>query len=114
MKLLITGYKGFIGSNIVATVEKEHQVYTYEWNDPEINLNHIDWVIHIGGISSTTERDVDKIMRQNYDFSCRLLDNCLNNGVHFQYASSASVYGLNLEFAETSLVDPKTPYAWSK
>ena len=114
MKLLITGYKGFIGSNLVAALEKQHQVYTHDWNDSQINLNNIDWVIHVGAISSTTERDVDKIMRQNYDFSCQLLDNCLDNGVHFQYASSASVYGLNLEFTENSPVDPRTPYAWSK
>jgi ADP-L-glycero-D-manno-heptose 6-epimerase len=53
-------------------------------------------------------------MTQNYDFSCQLLDQAMNSGCHFQYASSASVYGLGSEFAETSAVDPRTPYAWSK
>jgi len=31
-----------------------------------------------------------------------------------QYSSSASVYGLGNNFAETAPVDPRTPYAWSK
>jgi ADP-L-glycero-D-manno-heptose 6-epimerase len=38
----------------------------------------------------------------------------MNTGTHFQYSSSASVYGLNQEFREDSPVDPRTPYAWSK
>jgi ADP-L-glycero-D-manno-heptose 6-epimerase len=42
------------------------------------------------------------------------LNDCIDKGVNFQYSSSASVYGLNQEFKETSPVDPKTPYAWSK
>jgi ADP-L-glycero-D-manno-heptose 6-epimerase len=73
-----------------------------------------DWVIHIGAISSTTERDVEKVMRQNYDFSQQLFNECKVYGVNLQYSSSASVYGLGTSFCETAAVDPKTPYAWSK
>jgi ADP-L-glycero-D-manno-heptose 6-epimerase len=31
-----------------------------------------------------------------------------------QWSSSASVYGLGTEYTETSPVDPRSPYAWSK
>lgn len=115
MRILLTGHRGFIGSNMLKALEG-HDVRTYEWgeNEDKLDTRDRDVCIHIGGISSTTERDVDKVMRQNYDFSCRLLDQCLTTGTHFQYSSSASVYGLNTEFREDSPVDPRTPYAWSK
>ena len=115
MKILVTGYKGFIGGHMYRSLlEQGHQVVGYDWGDDLPATNEFDWVIHIGGISSTTERNVEKIMQQNYDFSCQLLDRCMSTGTHFQYSSSASVYGLNTEFREDSPVDPRTPYAWSK
>lgn len=116
MQILLTGHKGFIGSHLLTALEKEgHFVDTYEWNDGVLpSVMDQDWVIHIGGISSTTETDVSKIMRQNVDFTNQLYDACKTFGVGFQYSSSASVYGLVSTFSEDAPVDPKTPYAWSK
>jgi ADP-L-glycero-D-manno-heptose 6-epimerase len=117
MNILLTGHRGFIGSHMYrALLAAEHDVRTYEWGQDLdlLDTSDRDVCVHIGGISSTTERDVDKVMRQNYDFSCCLLDRCMNTGTHFQYSSSASVYGMNTEFREDSPVDPRTPYAWSK
>ena len=113
MKILLTGYKGFIGSNM-ATFLKDHEVYGFEWGDELPYIKGFDLVIHIGANSSTAERDVEKIMNQNYDFSVWLLNECITHKVNLQYSSSASIYGLNKEFSETSKVDPRTPYAWSK
>jgi len=116
MKLLITGHKGFIGGNAYKHFVKEHEVDGYEWdenNPPNLDKGY-DWVLHFGAISSTTERDIAKIMRQNYDFSCWLLSQCNARGINLQYSSSASVYGANSSFKETDPVDPRTPYAWSK
>lgn len=114
MNVLLTGYKGFIGSNFLRHL-KDHTVRLYEWGEPLPDVSGLNWVIHLGAISSTTETDVDKIMRQNYDFSCWLLDECINHGVKMQFASSASVYGTRMStFREDTDVDPKTPYAWSK
>jgi len=114
MKILITGNRGFIGSNAVKYFSKNHIIKTYEWGEPFPDLSLVDWVMHFGANSSTTERDVEKIMKQNYDFSCRLLDRCMDRGIKFQYSSSASVYGLGQDFKETANPDPRNPYAWSK
>jgi len=114
MKLLITGHKGFIGSNAVTLLSNDHTIITFEWGETFPDISDVDCVLHIGAISSTTEKNVEKIMAQNYDFSCNLLDKCLSLNIDFQYSSSASVYGLNQNFREDSPVDPRTPYAWSK
>jgi len=114
MRILITGYKGFVGQNMVNALKDQHTLSFYEWGEKMPLVRGLDWVIHLGAISSTTERDVEKVMRQNYDFSVELLDLCDLWNVNFQYASSASVYGQNLKFAETDPVSPLSPYAWSK
>jgi ADP-L-glycero-D-manno-heptose 6-epimerase len=117
MKVLITGHKGFIGQNLVKYIQDntDWEVRTWEWGDstyPTVDGN--DWVIHLGAISSTTEQDVDKVLKQNLEFSQWLHTACQRMYVNLQYSSSASVYGLGKSFSETAPVDPKTPYAWSK
>jgi ADP-L-glycero-D-manno-heptose 6-epimerase len=116
VKILLTGHQGFIGSNMLQTLEREgHTVSTYDWNDGNMpSVAEQDWVIHMGAISSTTEQNIDKILTQNYDFSRQLFDACRFYGVNMQYSSSASVYGLGTVFTEDAPADPKTPYAWSK
>ena len=37
-------------------------------------VKSFDWVIHCGAISDTTERDVEKVLRQNYEFTLKLLN----------------------------------------
>ena len=78
------------------------------------NFSTLDWVIHCGAISSTTESDVEKIMRQNYDSTIEIYEACKYFGVNLQYSSSASIYGMGTEFKETSPPDPRSPYAWTK
>jgi len=116
MKILLTGHKGFIGQNMLqALLSTDHEISTFEWEDGNMpSIMEQDWVIHIGAISSTTERDVDKVMRQNYDFSRQVFNACKTYGVNLQYSSSASVYGLGTDFCETAPVDPRNAYAWSK
>ncbi len=114
MKILVTGHRGFIGSNLYKKLRDiGHDVDGFEWGDEFPGFNY-QVVMHIGAISSTTERDVEKVMTRNYDFSVWLLESCNRQGINFQFSSSASVYGLLNEFKETSPVDPRTPYAWSK
>jgi len=117
MKVLVTGHRGFIGQNMVKYIQAntDWEVNTWEWGDsvfPTVDGN--DWVIHLGAISSTTERDADKILEQNLEFSQRLYQACQRFYVNLQYSSSASVYGLVSDFKETSPGRPMNAYAWSK
>lgn len=121
MRILVTGSNGFIGGNAVKKFSSlGYYVDTFEWNDnfqhdfPALYRNKYDVVMHFGAISSTAERDVEKIMRQNLDFSCKLVDACEIYDIDFQYSSSASIYGFGRDFKETAPPDPRNPYAWSK
>lgn len=114
MNILITGHKGFIGGTAVRALSSKHSISTWDWSDNWPDVKDYDWVMHFGAITSTVERDVEKVLHQNLDFSIWLIEECNKHGVNLQYSSSASVYGLNKEFKEDSPVDPRTPYAWSK
>ncbi len=115
MKVLVTGYKGFIGQHAVeklAALKIPFEVF--EWGEAYPNFQNITHVMHFGAISSTTETNVDKILSQNYDFSLKLLCDCDYHNIHFQWSSSASIYGLGDNFKEDAPPDPKTPYSMSK
>ena len=115
MNILITGYKGFIGQNMVKAMS-DHDLSFYEWNevlDPKL-FKKLDWVIHLGAISSTTETNVEKVFSQNVEFTLTLASLCRQFNVNLQYSSSASVYGLNSNFSEDAPKSPQSPYAWSK
>ena len=117
MKILITGYKGFIGRNMMdwCHAEEGWQVDGWDW-DPKGKPNVIeyDWVIHLGAIADMSANDIDAVMIQNYEFSQWLFNECNRHGVHLQYASSSSVYGDTKDFSEYAPCKPDNPYAWSK
>lgn len=119
-KILVTGYKGFIGSNLGQYFHQAgHDVEGFEYVPGVIpDITRYDWVIHCGAISSTTETDIDKVWLQNFEFTSRLLQVADHYGVNVQIASSASVYGNNFNpnpaFKETDKCLPVSPYSWSK
>jgi ADP-L-glycero-D-manno-heptose 6-epimerase len=117
MRILLTGHKGFIGQNAYKEfTDLGHEVIGYEWNETfeKPNLNGIDLVVHMGAISSTAEKNVEKIFHQNYDFTTDLIDRCVMHDIPMQISSSGAVYGRGKEFKETSPVFPMSPYAWTK
>ena len=112
-RILLTGHKGFIGSHLKQALTG-HVLTCLEWGDPVPRVLDFDWIVHVGANSSTQERDVEKIFKQNYDYSVDLYNQARHQAVNFQFASSAAVYGQGQDFRETAAPDPRTPYAWTK
>lgn len=118
MKILVTGHKGFIGSHMAQyLVHKGHEVEGFDYVENVVPaVDQYDWVIHLGAISDTTERDVTKVWKHNYEFTLRLMQVCDHYSTNIQLASTAAVYGNTVKdmYAEEDPVYPMTPYAWSK
>lgn len=81
--------------------------------------NQVRAIIHMGACSSTTERDVEFLMRNNYRYSVDLADYALKHNIRFLYASSAATYGdgsfgYSDEDVVTPTLRPLNPYGFSK
>tara|TARA_B100001057_G_scaffold485829_1_gene566071 strand:- start:6359 stop:7228 length:870 start_codon:yes stop_codon:yes gene_type:complete len=131
---IVTGAAGFIGSNLVAHLNKQgHEdillvdtlttdktknlagLYFEDLISPsellEATIDKSDVVWHIGANSSTKETDWNKIYSSNVDYTRQLVNKC-NTMV---FASSASVYGDNITTQEHPVNEaPKNLYASSK
>jgi ADP-L-glycero-D-manno-heptose 6-epimerase len=53
----------------------------------------VEAIVHLGACSSTTERDADYLMENNFRYSCLLAEWAAARGIRFLYASSAATYG---------------------
>lgn len=90
-------------------------------SETETDWGRIDAVVHLGANSSTTETDVDLILRQNFSYSMTLWRLCSALGIRFLYASSAATYGdggggFEDDGSPQALAKlrPLNPYGWSK
>jgi len=53
----------------------------------------VQWIIHMGACSSTTELNVEFLRENNTEYTQRLWEWCAANQIGFIYASSGAVYG---------------------
>tara|TARA_B100000519_G_C14258368_1_gene446251 strand:+ start:1427 stop:2287 length:861 start_codon:yes stop_codon:yes gene_type:complete len=117
-KILITGADGFIGKNLSIFLQKKgYKVTRFDkalGDQGYPDISEQDVVIHLAANSSTTETDLKKIITENFFYSKDLYQMCSDFQVKFQYASSASVYGLSKTFKENEFCKPLSPYAFSK
>lgn len=130
-RVLVTGNNGFIGGAMFEYLwnhrddgyrvvgydlrEKDNFEPNIEYVKQLIEAHNINVVMHFGAISSTAEKDIDKVLRFNYDFTRELIDICYEKDILLQFSSSASVYGnKNTTFKETDIPNPQSPYAISK
>ncbi len=81
--------------------------------------NKIEIIYHLGACSSTTQKDMGYLLKNNYEYSKLLCKHACENGIRFIYASSAATYGNGLNGYvddENSLekLVPMNAYGFSK
>jgi len=77
----------------------------------------IEGIVHMGAISSTTERDFNKLVNDNIHYSQNLWTWCAENKVPFFYASSAATYGDGTQGYDDISIEnlrPLNGYGYSK
>lgn len=56
-------------------------------------IKNVQGIVHMGACSSTTEKDADFLMRNNFHYTQEVFLFARRNGVHMVNASSAATYG---------------------
>ena len=116
-KIIITGTKGFIGSNLKKELEGKYEIIeinedifqNISWKE-EVSKHFwldIKGVFHVGACSDTLETNVNYMMLVNYEFTKHITNLCESKNIPIIYSSSAANYGTNNEY-------PSNLYGWSK
>lgn len=106
-------YRNLLGSAVADYLDRDDFLAMVERDDAA--LAGVRAVIHQGACSTTTEWDGQYMLRNNFEYSKKLLHWCLRRSVPLIYASSASVYGNGREFREDPANEaPLNVYGYSK
>ena len=136
MKILITGVHGFVGTNLVKALSKEHRIYgldivcpnkesvkyTFSWDDLDVKdmVPNVDAIIHLAGKAHDTKNQsaADVYFKVNTDLTKRIYDFFLKSSAKkFIFFSSvkAAADRVEGEFVDENVTPaPVGPYGESK
>jgi ADP-L-glycero-D-manno-heptose 6-epimerase len=109
-------WKNLVGLSFEDFIHKEEFISLVLEDDVPFE---IETIIHMGANSSTTEKDADHLLFNNYEYTKELAKYSIKNNIRFIYASSAATYGdgaLGFDDDEGKLetLRPLNMYGYSK
>lgn len=144
--IIVTGAAGFIASNVIEALNlygRQDLVLVDDFSREDRRRNYedrrfhclldrddfldllnennksVDFIIHLGARTDTTEFDERVFQRLNVDYTTRLWDLCVKYQIPLIYASSAATYGMGeLGYDDrhdiVERLNPLNPYGRSK
>ncbi len=135
MKILITGVHGFVGSNLVAALSKQYEIYgldiiapekegvvnTFSWDDLDAErIVNVDAIVHLAGKAHDTKNQsaAEVYFKVNRDLTIKMFDYFLAHPdiKKFVFFSTAKAAADKVEgvLTEDVVPSPVGPYGESK